>query len=57
MSLRVDLVDCCGGLHEKGCTDSYIKMLAHQAVELLEKIKRCGIVGGGVPLGMGFEVS
>ena len=35
-------------------------MLGHQGVELFERIPRikgCGLVGGNVSLGVGFEVS
>ena len=35
-------------------------MLSHQGVALFEKIKRirrCGLVGGSVSLGVGFEIS
>lgn len=39
---------------------SYIWVLSHQGVELLERIRRirkCGLVEGGVSLGMGFKVT
>ena len=35
-------------------------MLSHQGVELFDRIRRirrCGLVGGNVSLGVGFEVS
>jgi len=35
---------------------SYICMLSLQSVNCLRRIKRRGLVEGGVPLGVGFEV-
>jgi hypothetical protein len=32
-------------------------MLSHQGVELFERIRRCGLVGGSGPMGVGMEVS
>jgi hypothetical protein len=32
-------------------------MLSHQRVELFERIRRCGLVGGSVSLGLAFKVS
>lgn len=29
----------------------------HQETELFERIRKCGLVGGSVSLGVGFEVS
>ena len=50
----------CGGLNKNSPIGSYIGMLSHQGVELFDRIKRirrCGLVGGSVSLGVSFEVS
>lgn len=36
---------------------SYIQMLSHQGVALFQSIRRCGLVGGTVLLGLDFKVS
>ncbi|EGW04948.1 hypothetical protein I79_003453 [Cricetulus griseus] len=36
---------------------SYVRVLGLQLVELLGRIRRCGLIEGGVSLGAGFEVS
>lgn len=48
------------GSNKNGPIGAGIWMLAHQRVELFKwiaKIWRCGLVGAGVSLGVGFEVS
>lgn len=35
----------------------YILMSGSQLMECLERVRKCGFVGTGVPLGVGFEVS
>lgn len=42
------------GLRKNGPTGSYI--LSHQGVALFERIRRRGLVGQSVSLGMGFEI-
>lgn len=38
-------------------TSSYIWRFGPQSLELCRRIRRCGLVGGGVSLGVGFEDS
>lgn len=45
------------GLNDSGPIGSATWILGAQLVELVGKIRRCNLVGGGVSLGMGFEVS
>ena len=57
MSLRVDISNVhCGGSNDPPPPDHILKMLGHQGVELLRN-KKCSLVGGGVPPGVGFEDS
>jgi hypothetical protein len=47
----------CDGLNENCLLASYVWMIAPQLWNCLGRIRRHGFAGGGVSLGVGFEVS